>query len=173
MMVFVSESLWAKKLDWSTGYFKLVAKTPTSSGTISSVSAFQLSYRAALMSRLELSLGYSLNFAKYLSGDMGYGPDLGLFFFPFTSASAQRINKDDLYWESNEPLRPFVFAQFHQRQFQSIQASYAGFSVGGGIEYWFKPPFAVRILTSMSKLTGPLKSTASETNALIGLSVEF
>jgi hypothetical protein len=163
----------ARKLDWSTGYFKLVAKTPTAKGTVSSFSTYQISLRLALVSRLEIGVGYTLNFSKFLSGDMGYGPDLGMFYFPFSGASAARINQGNIFWEQSEPVRPFVCAHFHQRQFQSIQASYAGFSAGAGLEYWMLPPFGLRVWVNSSRLMGPLQSTASETNLLIGASVEF
>lgn len=161
------------KLDWSTGYFKLTSKTPTASGSVTSYSTYQIALRHALLSQIEIEIGYTLNFAKFFSGDMGYGPDMGLLYYPLGSASRTNLKNGDVYLEQFEPIRPFVIMQFHQRQFQSIQASYAGFSVGGGVEYWFSPPFGLRLWGNALRLRGPLQSTASETNLLIGLSVEF
>jgi hypothetical protein len=163
----------ASKLDWSTGYYQIDAKTKTAKGSISSFSTYQISSRHSLLRQVEVSVGYTLLFSGFFSGDMGFGPDLGLYYFPFTTAARTKMNNGPVYLEQYEPYRPFVVAQFQQRQFQSIQTSYAGFSVGFGTEYWFDPHFALRVWSNVSALKGPMGASAAEKNLLIGFTVEM
>lgn len=171
-----STQVYAKKIDWNTGYFNLTAKTATTNGKISSLSCYQIAFRNSLLSQLELSLGYTLTLSKSfsLSGDMGYGPDMGLILFPFGSAAEMNIeNKMGLNFNQYEVFRPFISGGFHQRQFQSIQASYAGFSAGAGFEYWWKHNFGFRALSQLILLRGPQKATAQEVDILGGITFEF
>jgi opacity protein-like surface antigen len=176
LILFSSIRLQANKIDWSTGYFNLVAKTATATGVISSFSYYQLAIRTPIRANLEISIGYTLTLSKTfsLNGDLGYGPDMALVFFPFGSAASLNIeNKLGLNFTQHEIYRPFVSGGFHQRQFQSIQASYAGFSLGGGLEYWWKPNFGFRGLGQMILLRGPQKATAQEVDVLAGITFEY
>lgn len=165
--------LWAKKLDWSGGYFKLNSQTANAKSSIGNLGAFQISYRFSLLNNVEFGIGYSLIFSKFFSGDYGYGPDMGLYYFPFTSASTIKIQTDNIKMESQTVWRPFAVIQFHSRQYQSIEASYAGFSFGGGIEYWNYYPLGIRVWGKHLLLKGPQLSTATEQTVMAGFSWEY
>jgi hypothetical protein len=171
--MFVSPPAKAKKLDWSMGYFTIVSQTPTTKSKLSNLGAYQISHRFNLLDNVEFSYGYSLTFTKFLAGDYGYGPDMGLYYFPFGSAGMTRLLAPSLQMHRQEILRPFVVMQFHARQFQSIGASYAGFSFGGGVEYWKFHPLGIRFWAKNTLLKGPQKSTATEMSYYWGLSWEY
>jgi hypothetical protein len=171
---FLQNTAFGRKLDWTTGYYSLFAKTPSGAGRISSFSYYQIAFRAQLLSSLELSVGYTLTLSKTFAGEYGYGPDMGLVYFPLTAAQATRLEMETVAsFYQYEVFRPFISTYFHQRQFQSIQATYAGFSIGAGLEFWFLKNLGLRVLTQRVMLRGPLKATANEIDILAGLSYEF
>lgn len=169
-----SASLKAAKLDWSGGTFDLISKTPTTSSHLNNpFGSFQISHRIELIEQVEFAYGYSMTFSKFFSGDYGYGPDLGLFYFPLTSAGATKLNEKQIRFFRSELLRPFVCVHFHSRQFQSIGASYAGLSTGGGLEFWNFHPLGLRLWGKQAQLRGPQRSTASELTLYGGISWEY
>lgn len=172
-LFFLTNQANGKKLDWSGGYFTLSSQTPTAKSSFGNMGAFQISTRFNLYDNLEFGFGYSLTFSKFFSGDYGYGPDMGLFYFPFTSAGDTNLKDSGIHILNHDIYRPFVCVQFHTRQFQSIGASYAGFSMGGGIEYWRFHPVGIRLWAKNTQLLGPQKSTATEFTVMGGFSWEY
>ncbi len=169
-----SPELRAAKIDWSGGGFMLKSRTPTASSSITNVlGSFQLSHRIEVLENVEFSYGYSMSFTKIFSGDYGFGPDVGFVYFPLTPAAATNIREGTIHLLSYEKTRPFVMASFHARQFQSIEASYAGFSTGAGVEFWNYHPIGIRVWARQTLLRGPQKSTASETVLCGGFSWEY
>ncbi len=173
LIMLISIPSFGSKFDWSGGFFKLTSQTPTAKTSISNLGAFQISYRFSLLENVEFGFGYSITFSKFFSGDYGYGPDMGLFYFPFSSAGKTDIRTSTFQFLAQELYRPFVCVQFHSRQFQSIGASYAGFSVGGGLEYWGYHPIGLRVWAKNTQLKGPQLSTASELTLMGGFSWEY
>lgn len=173
IMIFALEPSQAKKLDWSGGYFSLTSQTPTAKGKLSNFGSYQISSRFNLLENLEFAYGYSMTFTKVLTGDYGYGPDMGLFYFPLGSAGHTDLASSQAHLIRHEKLRPFLSTQFHARQFQSIGASYAGFSFGGGVEFWDYYPLGMRFWGKTTSLKGPQKSTAVELTMYFGLSWEY
>lgn len=163
----------AAKLDWSAGNFSMISQTPTTRGRVSGFGDFQISHRINFLRYTEFGYGYSLTFSKFPSGDYGYGPDMGFFIFPLGTSGKTRVNHPHHFYFSYDYLRPFVSVQFHARSFQSIGASYSGFSGGGGFEYWGYQPLGFRFWAKRSMLKGPQRSTATETTFYSGISWEY
>lgn len=161
------------KLDISFGWFNVTAKTSRTSGKISNLGTYQLLYRQAFAPNLEFAVGYSLSVSKIVSGDMAFGPDLGLYYFPLTSTNGESFSTSDLTFSTSEHWKPFIGGGFHQRQYQSTQASYAGFSFGGGTEYLLKERLSLKAEFRYMNLTGPNQASAKEINILGGLSFGF
>lgn len=160
------------KFDFSVGYFRLNAETDKGKGSVSNIGAYQMLYRRAVQSQLEVALGYSLVVSKVYTGDMGFGPDLGLIYFPFSLASSYHFESQNTYVSASEIWKPYGGISFHQRQYQSTQSSYAGFSVGAGVEYLWSSSFSMKGELRSLQMTGP-QSKAGEIDALVGISLPF
>lgn len=168
-----SQAFAVGKFDVAAGAFALEAETNKAKGSISNAGAYQFGYRREFAPSFEFGIGYSMILAKTYSGDMGYGPDLGLSYYPFTSTGGFRYENGDLAVISTELWRPYVGAAFHQRQYQSTQSSYAGFSVHLGTEYAWSKAFALKGEMRFLSLTGPAAAKATETDVLLGISLPF
>lgn len=161
------------KLDIAFGYFSLTATSSKSSGSISGLGAYQFLYRQAFTPNVEFGVGYSLAASGVVGGDMGFGPDLGLYYYPMTSTNGEKFESSDITFSTSEHLKPYIGGGFHQRQFQSTQSSYAGFSFLGGCEYYWNDQFSLKAELRFLSLNGPSSSTANELNLLGGLSFGF
>lgn len=157
------------KIDILFGYFALDAKTKDKKGSVDNFGAYQLNYRYAFANFLELSTGYSLIASKTFTGDFGFGPDIGLVYFPFSSSNAIEASNENVNFRSYELYKPYAVAAFHQRQYQSIQSSYAGFSLGMGVEVYWKNNISIKVETRYLPLGGPDSATSNEFDLLAGL----
>jgi hypothetical protein len=161
------------KLDLMAGYFSLQAKTAQKSGSISTLGAYQINYRYGLTNRLECAVGYSLILSETISGDMGFGPDIGLVYFPFNSAPPNEASTDNVNFRSFELYKPYVAMTFHQRQYQSVQSSYAGFGFGGGIEVYWKNNVSVNTRVRYISAGGPDSASSTELDLMSGLTYAY
>lgn len=174
LMLFLSSQAWAVgKFDLAMGSFSMQAESNKAKGSLSNLGAYQFSYRREFMPQMEFGLGYSMIMSGTYSGDMGYGPDLGIYYFPFTSTGGFRYENPEIYITSIELWRPYLGGAFHQRQYQSTQSSYAGFSAIGGTEYSWSQSLYLKAEVRMLVLTGSSSSKATETDLLFGVSIPF
>jgi hypothetical protein len=173
VLLFSSFALAKGKLDLSLGYFSLDAATVRGSANVSGLGSYQIAYRTPLTTKIELLLGYSVIAAKIYTGDLGFGPDLGLLYFPITSAYPVMAKSENVSLQINEYFRPYVGAAFHQRQFQSTQSSYAGFSGIVGTEYYYSESSSLKAETRFIQLAGPSNGSAKELDILLGISFLF
>lgn len=174
LVVILSNPVFAKnKLDISFGWFQVSAKTARTSGKLSNLGTYQLLFRKAFAPKFEFGLGYSLSASKTISGDMAFGPDIGLYYFPITSTNGESFTNSDLAFSTSEHYKPFVGFGFHQRQYQSTQASYAGFSGSLGTEYFISDSLSLKGELRLMNLSGPSNASATETNLLVGSSFAF
>lgn len=157
------------KLDLMAGSYSLSAKSGNGEVSLSKFGIYKVGFRRKFFSRFEFGAGYTLFTSQIISGDMGYGPDVSLFFYPITEPSAMQYKDDKVEMYLSEQWRPFASMSFHQRSFQSINASYAGFSGGLGTEYSWNKDFDLRGEIRMLKLDGPDKSTANQMDILLGI----
>lgn len=173
-LLFIGTSAHSKaKLDILGGYFSLQAKTKDKSGNVNNIGAYQVNFRYAVTHYLEMAVGYSLVASKTFTGDFGFGPDIGLVYFPFTSANPIDASSENVHFRSYELYKPFLSGTFHQRQYQSIQSSYAGFGFGGGTEIYWKNNMSFNVGFRYLPLAGPDSAISNEVDALFGVTFAF
>lgn len=165
----VAEAQSIGKLDLMAGSYNLTAKSGNGEVSLSKFGIYKVGFRRKFFSRFEFGAGYTLFTSQVITGDMGYGPDVSLFFYPITEPSAMEYKDDKIEMHLSEQWRPFASMSFHQRSFQSINASYAGFSGGLGTEYSWSKDFDLRGELRILKLDGPDKSTANQMDILLGI----
>ena len=161
------------KLDVMAGYFSLKAKTKEKTGNVDNFGSYQLNFRYAVSHFLELGIGYSLIASKTFSGDFGFGPDIGLVYFPFTSANPIEASNENVHFQSYELFKPYLAAAFHQRQYQSIQSSYAGFGFTVGSELYWKRNMSFKGEVRYLPLGGPDSAVSDELDLLFGITFTF
>ncbi len=168
---FASERAAAgNKLEVATGFYSLSAKTAKRTGSTSNFGVYRAAYGFGFGPQVDLQIGYTLFMSDIIGGDLGFGPDLGLQYFPMTDSGARRFVTDKVSINVNDVLRPFVSAGFHQRQFQSVDSSYAGFSFGGGAEMAWSEDYSLKAEARYLLLNGPTNATANQLDLLFGLS---
>lgn len=170
LLLGVCQSHAEGKLDFMLGGFQINASTDTGSGTMTGGS-YLLAYRYPVSTSLELGLGYSLNASDMIGGDLGYGPDLGISYFPMTATQTIEFRNADTSIRISDLWRPYLSVSFHQRQFQSSQSSYGGFGGAVGTEYQIRSDFSLKGEIRILNLSGPNNNTATEINGLIGVSL--
>jgi hypothetical protein len=173
-LCFFSDGVLARgKLDVSVGFFSLQATTARGTSTVSSLGSYQLAYRTPVFVKVELLVGYSMIMSKIYTGDLGFGPDLGVVYFPFTAAYPLEAKSENVTFRTSELYKPYVGSAFHQRQYQSSQSTYAGFSGFVGSEYYLMDKVSLKGELRFIKLTGPSQGTATEMDVLFGTSILF
>lgn len=151
---------WGQKLGTTFGFYDIRAESESSTGATQSLAlqrpgAYQLNAQFRLLDPLEIGVGYSLFYSRIIGGDMGFGPDISLIYFPFAAGSIQSWNEFGHSIKLIETLRPFIAGSFHQRQFQSVQTSYSGFGLQMGLEWNQNPKWGYLARVSSQSLTGP------------------
>lgn len=159
---------WAGKVDFSAGYYSIKAQTSRETGSVSNLGNYSASYRIELLPEVELGLGYSLTAAKVIGGDLSFGPDFGLYYFPVTSANIRRTLGKNFVFEVREQVRPFISGSFHHRQYQSTQSNYVGFGFGGGAEWQMSSQRALTTSLRILSLAGPSSARATEIDLSVG-----
>jgi hypothetical protein len=165
----------ADKFDVSLGYFDLTAQQTgsggTKSGNASSLGLYQFLYRHQFFENIEVGLGYTVMASKGFGGDLGYGVDLGVYYFPFCPAETEVVREENSSAVFTPIWRPYVTAGFYQREFQAVQTGYAGAGAGIGIERAISGSFALRLEGRYIKLSGNSTNTANTTDLLFGVSL--
>lgn len=178
IIVFFSVALsfhsWGKgKFDVSFGYFDFNAKTQIASVSKSNFGVYDLTYRYPISKYFEMGFGYGLLMTETLGGDMSFGPNIELLAYPLSSPNKMNYFNENINIEASETLRPYLGFSFHQRQFESIQSSYAGFGFVLGTEYWYDYNLGIKTQIRIISLSGPQNSSASQTDLTFGYITEF
>jgi len=161
------------KLDVSMGYYSLSAKANDKKTNVQNLGVYQLNYRKDITRKLEISIGYSLIATQIYTGDFGFGPDIGMTYFPFTSANTIEATNNHIELTSFELYKPYLITAFHQRQYQSIQSNYAGFSFGIGNEFYWKNFYYINTQLRYLPLGGPDKATSDEIDLIFGITLSY
>lgn len=151
---------FGQKLGATFGFYDISAQAQSSTGATQSLAlqrpgSYQLNAQFRLKEPLEISVGYCIFYSKIIGGDMGFGPDISLIYFPLAAGSSQAWNDFEHSLKLLETLRPFVAGSFHQRQFQSVQTSYSGFGLQVGLEWSQNQKWGYIAKASSQSLTGP------------------
>jgi hypothetical protein len=166
-------SCYAHKVALLTGVYSFTAKTSVSQATLSNWGAYSFEYLIPFQQQFDFHFGYTINMEGGISGDIAYGLDLGVHYYPFNKTSNTYFKTPTLSLVISEKLRPFVGLSFHQRQFQSIRTSYAGFGFSMGADYamWKRTDLtsSLRFLS----LKGPESSTSTLVEIFGGIVINF
>ncbi|MCB0391396.1 MAG: hypothetical protein KDD58_08895 [Bdellovibrionales bacterium] len=168
-----SQNVFAGKIDLLTGPFNLQAKVNNQQGSVSTLGAYKFSYYLDVTPQLQLGAGYTVMMSNTVGGDLAYGIDVGINYFPFTPGGPVSSNTLNSQLNVNPLWRPFVGGSFHQRQAQSTESSYAGFGVTVGTERALDYFFDLKAMLRYVILSGPNGATANETTVFIGASMPF
>lgn len=167
----------ATKLNFDLGFFSINATPPANSGlnniSLAAPGVYSLSGSFEVQPSIEVSVGYSILFSKTFTGDMGFGPDVMLNYFPFTRASGFQAGTETAQYSEIEKLRPYVMVGFHQRQFQSAQSAFSGFGFGAGSEYQWDEKLSLRVSVRMMNLLGPSEAKFNYFDANVGVQMHF
>lgn len=161
------------KIDVTFGYFSLDANSSRGNTQLSNFGSYSIFYRYELIPQFDFQLGYSLLASKTIGGDLSFGPDLGFLYFPFSGTGMNTAVGENVTLEQSEKLRPYAGMSFHQRQYQSTQATFAGFSVQGGVIQSLWERLSLRWDLRVIGLSGPSKATATEIDLNFGISYQI
>jgi len=163
----------AHKFEFMTGFYSLTAKTSTDEGSKSNFGSYKLTYAVPITNRFEFGLGYTLIYSDVFSGDAAFGIDLDLYYFPFSYAEDILISSANTKIRLNQKWSPFIAGGFHQRQFQSVETQYNGFSAAIGTEKSFIEQYSLKGMLRYTILNGPNNSEANVLETLVGVSFSF
>jgi hypothetical protein len=110
-------ALGVGKLDMSFGGYSLSAKSPQGEGRVSGLGSYSATYHYGFFDKLDFSVGYSLFFSGIITGDMGFGPDLGFTYYPISYSGATILKTERTYLFVKDIWRPLINVSFNQRQF--------------------------------------------------------
>jgi hypothetical protein len=175
VLLLLAPAAHADSLSLSTGFFDLSPSRPSeSTQSVSALGIYEIFYRHPFFNSIEVGLGYSLLVANGVSGDLGYGIDIDLNYFPFTAPESTRDQTHNVQLVVNPLWRPFVGVAFIQRQFPSADATYAGFGAKIGTLRTLTDKFSIRSEFRYSTLGGSVSGlSATSIDFLIGVNFEF
>jgi hypothetical protein len=149
----------AQKVGASFGYYNIQAESSNANGTINldltRLGSYQLSAHFPMLDDLDLGVGYSIFYSRTFGGDMGFGPDIFVNYFPLSRNGRRVWNESGIRLFITDTLRPYFGLAFHQRQFQSVQTSYSGFGIQAGLEWAQSVQWGYHFKFSAQNLIGP------------------
>ncbi len=163
----------AQKVTFMGGIYSLKASADAASVTLSKPGIYAVSGAFPIMEHVEYNIGYTLFMSKTISGDMGYGPDLSINYFPFQKPTGDHINFHEINYSNLDKHRFFLQGSFHQRQFQSVQSPYSGFGAGIGWEYQVFENYAAYSLVRYQVHSGPNNANLKQLDVLVGIQFQF
>jgi len=104
-----------------------------------------------------------------ISGDAAYGLDVGVTYFPLTASGLQSFEANGQRIQLAADFRPFLSFAFNQRNIQSVQTGYAGFSLGIGAEKTMNSSASLSGMVRYTSLSGSRSATATIIDMLVGI----
>jgi len=163
----------ATKIDVMTGWYSITAETATESSEISNFGLYRINYMISLLPKMELIVGYSLMMSDILGGDLGFGIDGSFVYYPISTSWRILAAVDNAKMSVDGIWRPYLGMGFSQRQFQSVQSTYAGFSFNVGVERSLARAFDIKGEIRYLLLQGTRDSSAIELSAVAGVVFSF
>ncbi len=173
LLLFTTQSRADFKFDTFLGYYTLDAQTKTAAAKFSALGVYAIQIRKTLVPQVDFGLGYTIQTSQSFVGDVSYGPDLGLYYFPVSNSNPLIAQNSTTQFKLNETFKPYIGMNFHQRNYQSAKSSYAGFSLITGCEFDIDQNYSINTQLRLLNLSGPEDSTAKEINLLGGLTFWF
>ena len=179
IILFSFKAMAVGRVDFSYGFYSISSKpgktTSTSStkaqkgAAVSGPYMFNLAYLFPVADKVQLNLGYSVLLADVSGTDKGYGFNFGVNYFILGSAKNEILKNDSIDVERFEIWKPYAGFGFYQRDFQSIENSYAGFGINGGVERYYTKNMSFKGELRYISLSGSNSSIATEINAILGV----
>ena len=166
---FTSANVYANKLSLGTGMYSLNAEVNSTTTSTSNLGAYKFQYHSDFLNNFELLLSYNLIIEKTFTGDKAYGPAVGVSYYPFGTSTYKTTSFEDISIEMIKIFNPYVFFGFNQRQYQSIETSYSGFSIGSGVEAGWMNNLGFFAEIQLTSLQGPNDGAATETMVIGGI----
>ena len=173
LSVFLSSSCFADKFALGGGYYSISASVGERETSLASAGVLSFRYSKTFMSLFSLNVDYSVLSESLFSGDKSYGPQISLSYFHYGAETANNIVTDGFSLSSLKKLNPYGIVGFSQREYQSIESSYSGFFLGGGVEMGFKNNFGFYTELKYSMLGGPNSGEVNETLLGVGGFLNF
>ncbi|MBF0441874.1 MAG: hypothetical protein HQK54_08225 [Oligoflexales bacterium] len=168
-LIFIPEIILASGYSIMGGYFQLDAKTKTTRDKLANLGIYHFVYESEIGDRFVFRPSYSFYILGTKSMDLGFGFDLELAYYPFTFNRPFQYNDRTISWSYFEVFRPSIGFSFNQRQYQSINSSYAGAGITLSIDYQFSEKYYITTKIRYISLKGPLTSHISEYNVMGGI----
>lgn len=156
-----------------TGGFLVSATSNTTRGSLANLGAFHAAYEHRIVPGLEFSAGYTILVSGFISGDLAFGLDLGINYYPFSDSEPYRFTDSSHNFVSADLWRPYIGAYFAQRQFQVVQSGYAGAGVAVGVERALADEYSLKFIVRHLFFAGSSSTSASETTVLAGITFSF
>jgi hypothetical protein len=163
----------AAKLALTAGYYSLSAKIGEETAELANIGGYRFIFSKDINSKLDLVTGYTVLFEDMVAGDMSYGLDLGVHYFPWGQTLPTHFVFENVSMNTKSHWQPFIGLTFSQRQYQSVKSSYAGFGLTLGLEKSFRKGMSWYADTRFVSLTGSQDSTATEILVSAGIQFEF
>ncbi len=166
----LSLSVKAGTLEASLGAYQFNA-TNSNNGAKNSLAgfgAYHVAYHNPIWSHFEADAGYSIIATNGFGGDLAFGFDIGINYFPFTENTDIKFKTPIASGVFGSVWRPFIGLGFHQRNFQSTSSQYAGAGLKIGAEYEWKQSMSLIGYARYISLGGPNQSQANQTELLFG-----
>ena len=173
LLILLSHSLYAHKLSLGLGAYSVDAKVGSTSSSISNFGAYRIQYNSPIRDFFELTLAYTVLIEDIISGDKAFGPSVGLSYYPFGPETAAQFSDENLTYLTLKNFNPYLNASFNQRQYQSIDSSYSGFSIGGGVEFGLTKALILMSELQYAFLEGPNEGELTEIIVTGGISLKY
>ena len=173
LLVLLGSSTATSQVGTSLSFFSLKAKTSRGSQSLANLGHFQVGYELPVFDKIRVTPSYSLYILGSDLSDLGYGLNVGVSYFPFSLNRSLVHRSSDLFIHSSEQIRPYISLSFHQRQYQSIQSTYAGLGVKFGTDYQWKQDTRLNFWIASLSLSGPLESKLTELQIGAGTSLDL
>lgn len=162
--------LSAKAGAWSFETENVRGRPESSSG----VGAYSLEIGYSFARHFLGVVGANLLLSDGISGSSGFGFDAGFRYYPFTEATRVETKTEDTYISVNQRWRPYGGLFFRQRDFNiALQSGYVGPGLSVGLDYNFSTNWLLSFEARYDRLYGSGDGTATQTNFLVGFSVEL
>lgn len=169
-ILIASAPLHALKIEVAGGGYSFSA-TKNRNRTTKSISGFgsyRIGVQVPFFNQFAADVGYSLLATNAISGDLAFGFDIGILYFPLSPVSDLKIRTESVTANFQSRWRPFVGIAFHQRNFQSTSSQYAGTGLRLGAELQITSSLSLTGSIRYMQLGGPNQSEAHELDVLAG-----
>lgn len=173
LFIFSLNHSYAQKLSLGIGAYSIAAKVADNKTSISNIGAYRIQYHSKIQQQFELLFGYNILIEKIYNGDKAFGPFLGFSYYPFGSTTVSQSALANISISNIKQFNPYIYAGFNQRQYQSIKATYSGFSFGGGAEMGWNKEIAFFSDFQYALLDGPNQGKSSEIMGIAGIMYNY